>query len=188
MEHYLFSDENFVKILSTPFNLLDKDWNPVQLDFNKNPNWTYSLISDNANKVFSIEWQNNNIKDLDGIWNFTNLQWLDLSDNKIEVLSEELCNLVNLTDLIIVNNKIKLIPYYIKNLTNLQYLNLQGNDLKSLSDIMLELKNLKILILNHNNTLFDRNSLKILNKMKSLRYVDFDRPTCQDKIIVRGTI
>jgi len=78
----VFTDENFIKVLLNMENVKDKEWNWIQLKFNKIEKWKWELISDNVNKVKQILLFDYSINNLDWISNFTNLEVLDLSSNK----------------------------------------------------------------------------------------------------------
>jgi len=95
MEKKVFTDENFVEVLSDTRIVKDENWNWIQLKFKKIEEWKWELISDNVDKVKQIFLFNCNIKNLDWILNFTNLVVLDLSFTKIQKFP----NLLNLTNL-----------------------------------------------------------------------------------------
>ena len=75
---------------------------------------------------------------------------LDLSKQKLKVVSMEVFKLYNLQELILAKNKLQEIPIEIGTLTNLEILNVEKNGLAVLPPAIGSLTNLKELIVNRN--------------------------------------
>ena len=88
------------------------------------------------------------------IGNLTNLQELDLSNNKLTEIPKEIGNLTNLQILNLGHNRLKKIPKEIGNLINLQKLWLEDNQLTEISKEIGNLTNLQYFFL-HKNQLKD---------------------------------
>ncbi|MGB3642406.1 MAG: COR domain-containing protein, partial [Rivularia sp. (in: cyanobacteria)] len=84
------------------------------------------------------------------IGQLTNLQTLDLWDNKLSSLPAEIGQLTNLQFLYLSSNKLSSLPAEIGQLTNLQFLNLESNELSSLPGEIGQLTNLQSLYLYNN--------------------------------------
>lgn len=76
---------------------------------------------------------------------------LDLGDQKLEILSSEIGQLIHLQKLTLYGNKLKVLPAEIGNLKNLQWLDLYYNKLEELPDEFRNLKNLYYLDLGTNH-------------------------------------
>ncbi|XP_004841520.1 leucine-rich repeat-containing protein 40 isoform X1 [Heterocephalus glaber] len=83
-------------------------------------------------------------------WEQTDLTKLVISNNKLQVLSDDLRLLPALTVLDIHDNQLTSLPSAIRELENLQKLNVSHNKLKILPEEVTNLKNLKGLYLQHN--------------------------------------
>jgi len=96
------------------------------------------------NKIQGLNLSNNNIKDLDGIENFTNLRTLNMNNNKIRSIK----NIEKLKELRFVsfrNNNVSEIEE-IKELTKLEYLDLSGNTkIAKIPGFMNEMESLTVL-------------------------------------------
>lgn len=103
------------------------------------------------------------------IFNFINLQYLDISKNDIEELPAEIGQLKNLQYLAISRNGLQEFPTQIGNLTNLYYLEANNNDLTSLPSEMGKLEKLKLLDLWSND--IDKFPTEIRN-LKNLLLLD----------------
>jgi len=86
----------------------------------------------------------------ENIKNLKNLQELRLSKNKIQVIPNELCELIFLKKLFLERNKITAIPSQIGNLKKLEIIDLWSNDVVIFPKELSELKNLKTLDLQDN--------------------------------------
>ncbi len=91
------------------------------------------------------------IADEEYLYEFINLESLDLSNNGLTSIPPEIGNLINLKRLKLYCNCLKDIPSEIGNLTNLQSLGLYSNCLKDIPPEIGQLINLEILTLNNNN-------------------------------------
>lgn len=101
------------------------------------------------------------------IFNFTNLQKLNLKNNKINHIPEEITKLVNLKSLNLKNNKISVIPQYITSLTNLRRLYLGNNQLETIPENIIELTKLEHLMLEKNNICKLPNCIDLLRKLEN---------------------
>jgi len=70
------------------------------------------------------------------------INWLILTDNKIEVLPKSIGNLSKLQKCALAGNKIKVIPEEIKNCKNLELLRLSANEIVELPSVLLSLPKL----------------------------------------------
>lgn len=86
--------------------------------------------------------------------------------SSISILPIELFNL-NLVELDLSNNIIKVLPREIINLTNLEYLNLTYNDLSKLPKEILSLKKIRVLRLINDNKFIETLGI-IINQLKIL--------------------
>ena len=149
------SIENF-KFIN--FRELDHNIEINDIDDSKSPN--------NNNISYNIkDLRNSNIlKELDSVYfikqnlknipielyNLKNLNWLEISYNKIKEFPKEICYLENLEILSLRVNALKIIPKEIGNLMNLKLLDIGQNSLKSIPEEIYGLKNLKVLSLKNN--------------------------------------
>jgi len=101
-------------------------------------------IEDRYRKIQELDLSNNNIKDLDGIENFTNLKTLNLNNNKIKSI-KNLERLKKLHHISIRNNNISEIND-ITGLTQLELLDLSGNTkINKIPDFLNEMESLLVL-------------------------------------------
>lgn len=105
---------------------IDNSSNILNFD-NKKINEILSHIPD---KVINISLSNCRIKNLYFIADFTDLEYLNLSNNRIKELPKNISELIKLKYLDLSNNRLKTIPVEeIHKLSNLKILNLKGNKL-----------------------------------------------------------
>jgi len=145
----VFTDWNFVKCLEKG-DISNQSRHFVKLTFNDNWNWTWSLISNNASQIKHIECWNKEIKNINGISNFSNLIVLDLDYNQITSLPSTIWNLTNLTQLYLYDNQLTNLPKEFWNLTNFNWLDLGWNQLTTFPKEIWNLTNLTQLYLNNN--------------------------------------
>lgn len=93
---------------------------------------------------------------------------LDLSQNKISVLPDEICNLVALVRLKLDRNRLTGLPLLFSNLFKLEKCTISYNFLKSLPPNIGALKNLKTLRLDHNQLTYIPNDIGDLPVVKEL--------------------
>jgi len=95
-------------------------------------------------KIQELDLSNNNIKDLDGIENFTNLRTLNMNNNKIRSI-KNIEKLKELRSVSFRNNNISEIQE-IKELTKLEHLDLSGNtNIGKIPDFINEMESLTVL-------------------------------------------
>jgi len=167
MKNYLFTDKNFVEALSNPINIKNFHFEYFQLLFQDNKNGTYTLKNNKQEieSVSQIILNIQEIKNIDWIWNFTNLTNLELCRNDIENIPDEIWNLTNLKSLDLSDNMITKIPSSVLKLTNLQELDLNCNDIKTIPNKILNLSKLKVLDLSDNKLKNVPNNLKEIKKI-----------------------
>ena len=124
-----FKDKNLIEALSNKNNVFDKNWDNIQLWFEKNKLISNENIVNSITRIIIIT---EYVKNLSWLENFTNLKELVLFNNEIEDITP------------------------LKNLSNLTILSLDLNDIKDLSPLT-NLKNLTILKLNQNQDLWKLN-------------------------------
>ena len=102
----------------------------------------------------------------DSIGDLTNLKGLELKNNQIKVIPDSIGNLTNLKNIELDNNQIKVIPDSIGNLTNLKYFSFRNNQIKVIPDSIGNLTNLEYLILNDNKIEVIPDSIRNLTNLK----------------------
>lgn len=122
-----------------------------------------ALKSKETHKNISLV--NQNIEIIDKrIFEFTNVEVLDLSNNAIKIIPEEIKNLKNLKVLRLKNNKLTEIPRPVLELSNLELIDLSNNQIKSASldfkspnirKVVLANNGLEKIILNINSSTID---------------------------------
>jgi len=149
-QRYIFKDKNFVKCLSGD-NVRSRLRNKIKLDFKETEDW-WELVSPQEviDSVTDIDCAKKQIKDISWIWNFKNLEWLNLWCNQLTALPEEMNNLINLNNLDLSRNNFTIFPKEIENLKNLESLNLCNNKLTILPEGIKNLTKLKYLDLSEN--------------------------------------
>jgi Leucine-rich repeat (LRR) protein len=110
---------------------------------------------------------------------FKNLQYLDISKNSIEELSDSIDLLSNLQYFACSKTGLKRLPKQIGKLSNLKYLNLNQNDLESLPPQIGNLEKLEILDLWSNN--FDSYPASLSN-LKALNVLDLRNILISDEV------
>ena len=100
--------------------------------------------------------------------NLTNLQELNLNENKINIISSEILYLTNLQKLCICENKIHIIPSEIKYLINLQKIHLAFNKIEIIPNEIKYLTNLQELFLSNNKIKIIPNEIKYLINLQEL--------------------
>ena len=100
--------------------------------------------------------------------NLTNLQELNLNENKINIISSEILYLTNLQKLCICENNIKILPSEIQFLTNLQRLDLTFNKIEIIPNEIKYLTNLQELYLHKNKIKIIPSEIQYLTNLKSL--------------------
>lgn len=108
--------------------------------------WYYSIEDalKNPDKVYKLSITWDKLKSFpEEVFQFVNLQHLDLMDNEITSIPNQIGQLKNLQILFLSNNKINSLPEELKQLTHLEDLHLERNRMESLPDWIAELKSLK---------------------------------------------
>lgn len=103
------------------------------------------------------------------LYQFKNLQYLDLSKNSIDELPDSITLFTNLQQLICSKSGLKRLPPNIGKLKNLKYLNVNQNDIERLPYSFGELENLIVADLWSNNLEHFPESMK---KMSGLKVMD----------------
>lgn len=103
------------------------------------------------------------------LYQFKNLQYLDLSKNSIDELPDSITLFINLQHLICSKSGLKRLPPNMGKLKNLKYLNVNQNDIERLPLSFGELENLEVADLWSNNLEYFPETMK---KMTKLRLMD----------------
>lgn len=140
--------------------------------------YLYSQLNKDFNLTLSFnEWYNKTkfkytFKDLKviplSLFNLTQLEKLDLGDNKINKIPKEIKNLVNLQKLNLWNNVITTIPSEIGELTSLIYLNFYHNKIKKVPEELYNLTNLHLLGLSNNQLDYISPNIRQLIELRTL--------------------
>jgi len=85
------------------------------------------------------------------IYSLTSLNFLEINRTCLNILSADLGNLVNLTNLVLHGNKLETLPESIKNLKKLKFLDISSNDINTLPDEIGQLTELESFNVNCNN-------------------------------------
>ncbi|HEU4719141.1 MAG TPA: leucine-rich repeat domain-containing protein [Bacteroidia bacterium] len=139
----------------------------------------------NPDKVVKLVLRKQHLKSFPKeIWNFPNLQYLDLSKNQISDFPDSLGKLKNLQVLHLSRNKIESLPREIGDLSNLKILDINQNELIALPPQIGKLTNLEYLDLWSNNLSIFPDELKNISgnlKVLDLRVILINYET-QDRI------
>lgn len=118
------------------------------------------------------------------VYDFVDLQYLDLSKNNIDSISPHIKNLKNLQVLYLNKNKIYSIPAELYELSNLKIISLNSNDVNYISPSIQKLLQLEILDLWNTNVTSLPEQITRLEKLKEidLRGISMN-PTQQQQIL-----
>lgn len=119
-------------------------------------------------EVFKLSLKKQKISQVPDLNPFPNLQWLDLSRNKLKEVPEEIGALINLQYLDMSKNQIDFIPKEIGKLINLKQLYLNQNNIASLPPQIGKLINLEILDLWDNEISVLPETIKEIANLKKL--------------------
>ena len=123
----------------------------------------------NPDKVIKLVLKRSKLKQIpSAVFDFVNLQYLDLSKNQISELPQDIAKLSKLQVLVLSRNRIESLPGQIGLLKNLKTLNVNQNELISLPPQIGQLENLTVLDLWSNNITTFPDELKELKKLKRL--------------------
>lgn len=121
-------------------------------------------------KVVRLELRKKKLKEFPKeIFQFKNLQWLDVGKNSLTQLPDSIYKLENLQYLNVSRNKLSSLPKEIGKMTNLVYINANNNDLSGLPPQIGNLERLRVLDL-WSNDLSD--FPESLSRLKELRVLD----------------
>ena len=132
----------------------------------------------NPMEVFKLSLKKQKLSQVPDLNPFPNLQWLDLSRNKLKEVPEEIGALINLQYLDMSKNQIDLIPKEIGKLVNLKQLYLNQNNIAYLPPQIGKLINLEILDLWDNEITDFPETMK---EIKSLKKLDLRNILITDK-------
>lgn len=123
---------------------------------------------------------NNNLDTIDFTKLPSTLKFLDLSENKIEVIPDQIIKLQNLTDLDLSNNKIHKIPANIDPELKLRKISLKNNKLERFEPALLNCSNLEELNLSGNPIKEIPENISVLEKLRILSINSCDIRKCSD--------
>jgi Leucine-rich repeat (LRR) protein len=134
-------------------------------------------------KVIKLELRKKKLKEFPKeIFQFKNLQWLDLGRNSLTELPDSIYKLENLQYLNVSRNKLSSLPKENGKMTNLVYLNANNNDLIGLPPQIGNLEKLRVLDL-WSNDLSD--FPESLSKLEELRVLDVRAITISQETITQ---
>ena len=108
------------------------------------------------------------LENIKGLEDSDNLEYLDLSYNKLISLSESICEFKALKFLYLSENQLTYLPDCIHNLKSLELIELRDNRLNSLPDSIGKLKNLVSLLIDGNPL---KNLPESIGSLKSLEFL-----------------
>lgn len=108
-------------------------------------------LAANKDSVYSLKLKDRLKEIPEEVFQFTNLQWLDLSKNRLKKISPKIGLLKKLKKLILERNKIESLPSEIGQLEDLRELIINRNELETLPDEIGNLKKLRYIDMWSNN-------------------------------------
>ena len=151
-----------LQFLPDDFNALN---NLIELDLSNN-NFSrviHDLIS--LPRLKKLILQNNKISEHDELGELKTLNYLDLSNNKIEKISFRIAELLNLNFLILSGNEIIKIPYELSKLKSLESLYISNNKIVNFPDFLITLPSIIELVLDNNKISHIPNTIEIGNQL-----------------------
>ena len=122
-----------------------------------------------SNKVVQLSLKKNKYTTIpEEIWEMRNLEYLDLSKNKIDSISSRIKELTKLRVLKLSKNKISSLPSAIYELKNLEILIIGDNEIAYISPFIEKLNKLKYLDLYRNNVYELPNKMSNMTSLESL--------------------
>ena len=180
-------------LIKASYSYLMEDAKVIGLSFNSHGLSKLDIISKLTELKYLIirncsEWISHHISFSKNIENLTQLLYLDLSFNALDILPAELCSLKNLEVLLLNDNRIAHIPDDIKYLINLKLLNFSNNEIITIPDAFGSLMNLQELDISMNNMTKFNNILLQLPKIKKLNllYNEWDMLPSSINTLKRG--
>jgi Leucine-rich repeat (LRR) protein len=171
-------------------NALEADVNGVDLSQNHLSEFPQNL-EPLIGKLFELNLSHNKIsKDLPGtiLGNGKNLQYLNLSNNRLDNLPSEISDMTNLREICLSFNKFKSIPTCLQNCEKLETLLLNGNQIQIIDvEGLSRLKRLAILDLSNNDINHVPPELGKLTQLKTLQLEGNSFRVPRPQILVQGT-
>lgn len=171
-------------------NALEADVNGVDLSQNHLSEFPQNL-EPLIGKLFELNLSHNKIfTDLPGtiLANGKNLQYLNLSNNRLDKLPSEISDMTNLREICLSFNKFESIPTCLQNCEKLETLLLNGNQIKIIDvEGLSRLKRLAILDLSNNDINHVPPELGKLTQLKTLQLEGNSFRVPRPQILVQGT-